>query len=127
MQRGLAFVFSLIGYLGTFLYGFFRAVPERLQLVLDSYLLSVILLFLVNFVFRIKASGHACSVTGPLALLVYFTGLIYLIPCLAAEALIFFASLRTGRHTLKQLIQGMAVALVSFGVAVTLHHFYGGL
>ena len=126
-QRKLAFIFSLIGYIAVFAFCHIRAVPERLMLIADGYLASVILLFIINFVFKIKASGHACSITGPLALSVYLTGLIALVPCLALEAVSFWASVRTGRHTLKQLLQGAGTALLAFGIALGLHVLFGGL
>ena len=126
-QRKLAFLFSLVGYVAVFVFCHLRAVPERLMLIADAYMASVALLFVINFLFIIKASGHSCSVTGPLALLVYLTGPIALLPCLAVEILSFWASVRTGRHTLKQLIQGAAVAVLAFGITWALHHFLGGL
>ena len=126
-QRKLAFLFSLIGYVAVFVFCHLRAAPERLMLIADAYLASVILLFVINFIFKIKASGHSCSITGPLALLVYLTGLIALVPCLLLEAVSFWASIRTGRHTLKQLLQGAGTALVAFGIALALHFLFGGL
>ena len=127
LQRKMAFLFSLAGYIAVFVFGHLRMVPERLMLIIDSYLASLILLFIINFIIKIKASGHSCSVTGPLALSVYLTGLIALVPCLLLEALSFWASVRTGRHTLKQLIQGSGTALLAFGITLALHYFFGGL
>ena len=126
-QRSLAFLFSLIGYIGTFLYGHIHGVPEKLLLILDSYLASLLLLSFINYVIRIKASGHACSVAGPLVLFVYFAGWVSLIPCLAIEVLSCWASHRTKRHTLSQLLLGTAAALCAFGIAWLLHHLFGEL
>ena len=120
MQRRLAFVFSLIGYVGTFVYGRAAFVSRELKLIHMCYLLSAVILAVLNYIFKIKASGHACSVTGPLALSIYFIGWAALGPCLVIEAASFWASLRTRRHTSMQLISGILTALASFGACVWL-------
>ena len=120
LQRRLAFVFSLIGYVGTFVYGRAALVSGELKLIHMCYLLSALILAVLNFVFKIKASGHACSVTGPLALSVYFFGWAALAPCLVIEACSFWASLRTRRHTPSQLFLGIITALAAFGACMGL-------
>ncbi len=43
-----------------------------------TYLLSGVAIALFSFVFHIKGSGHACGVSGPVAILSFFLGLPYL-------------------------------------------------
>lgn len=117
LQRKLAFVFTFVGYLAALLYGLIRGVSGDLQLVFNAYFISAAALAVLNYVFKIKASGHSCSVTGPLVLCVYYLGIWTLIPCLALEGLSFWASLRTGRHTVLQLLLGMLTALCAFGIS----------
>ena len=117
LQRKLAFVFTFIGYLAALLYGLIRGVPAELQLVFNAYFISAVVLAVINYVFKIKASGHSCSVTGPLVLCVYFLGFWTILPCLAVEGLCFWASLRTRRHTIPQLLLGMLTALCAFGIS----------
>lgn len=119
-QRKTAFVFSLVGYIGTYIYGRAASVSPELMLILTSYLLSAIILAVLNYLCKIKASGHACSITGPLALCVYFIGWISLAPCLVIEVLSFWASLQTGRHTWPQLLTGAVTALAAFGGSLIL-------
>lgn len=114
MQRRLAFVFTFIGYLIAWGYGHIQSVPGKLLLIYDTYFYSVILLLVLNFIFKVKASGHACSVSGPLALSVYFMGIASVFPCLFIEAASFWASVKSKRHTPQQFVIGAAVAVISF-------------
>lgn len=113
-QRRLAFLFTFLGYLVAWMYGYIWDLPEELILIYDTYFLSVILLLFLNFVVKIKASGHACSVSGPLVLSIYYIGAALILPCLLIEVVSFWASMKTKRHTLKQLIIGAVVAVAAF-------------
>lgn len=113
-QRKIAFVFTFIGYLAGMLYGWISHVPARLQLIFNSYFLTVAVLFVINFLFKIKASGHSASVTGPLLFCVVYIGWIALAPCLLIEAASFWASLRTKRHTMTQLLIGALIPAAAF-------------
>lgn len=113
-QRRLAFVFTFIGYLLAWAYGHLQGVSDKLLLIYDTYFFSVVLLVVLNFIFRIKASGHACSVTGPLALSIYLIGAASILPCIILEAVSCWASLQSKRHTFKQIIIGAAAAVIAF-------------
>ncbi|MFB0920082.1 MAG: recombinase family protein [Oscillospiraceae bacterium] len=69
-------------------------------------------------IIMILASGHACSITGPLILMVYFIGWKCVLPCLALFALIIWASLNLKRHTPKELITGSFSAVIAFAISL---------
>ena len=112
-QRDLAFILSAAGYAAAWLCGIIFFHNPLLTGVYSIYLLSVILLLVANKVLHKRASGHACSVTGPLVLCCWFLGADWLIPCSVLYALIFWASLKTRRHTKRELIYGTMICLLS--------------
>lgn len=113
-QRSLAFLFTLAGYTGGAAYAFASGVGDGLLLIFLTYFLSVLILILLQKGFHQRASGHACSMTGPLILLSYFIGWWCVLPCAAVFAVIIWASLKLRRHTPKELILGSLTAAVSF-------------
>ena len=112
-QRDMAFVFSVLGYVGAWLCGLFFLHNRTLTLIFSIYLLSVLFLLLANKVFHWKASGHICSITGPLLLCCWFLGPIWLLPGLILYALIFWASLITKRHSVSDLLLGSLLCLLA--------------
>ncbi len=121
-QRRLAFVFSLVGYIALWVYSRIAKVNREMSLICDTYFFSVLLLSIINFVFKIKASGHACGISGPLLLSVHFMGWVSAFPCLALGIISFWASVKSGRHTLKQLFAGTLTAAAAFsGSLIKLH------
>lgn len=111
-QRRLAIWMAVIGYVAGILYALAAAVPERLMLIYLAYLFSGCLILLFNKGIKIKASGHACGVAGPLALLVYLLGSAALLG-LPILALVYWASLRMGRHTWPELLLGSVLPLIA--------------
>ena len=73
-----------------------------------EYLISGVVIFFINKCFGFRASGHACGVAGPVALMVYF-GIKALLPGVLVLALTFWASLKMKRHTAEQLLGGTAI------------------
>ena len=69
-------------------------------------------------VLKIRASGHSGGVVGPTALLVLFVGLEAIFYCLALILLVFWASLKTKRHSLSQLLWGSMIPLVALFLAI---------
>ena len=62
--------------------------------------------------FKVKASGYACGIVGPVLLFLYFR--LY-IPAIIGTVLIlpvYISSVRTKQHTLPQLIGGSAIPAV---------------
>lgn len=113
-QRDLAFILSLIGYIAAVIYGVAVHVSQGLLFIYLTYLISVVLLTVFNKIIKLRASGHACSITGPLILTIYFIGWKCFIWCLALFALIAWASLTLKRHTPKELIFGSTTAVIAF-------------
>ncbi len=122
-QRNLAFVFSAIGYTGGVVYASVAGVNTSLAVIFWTYFISVIFLTLLNKVIRVKASGHACSIAGPIGLVCYFLPPILIPVCLLLYGVIFWASVRMGRHTVREFILGSVtspLALVLVAVTATL-------
>lgn len=117
-QRRLAFVFSVIGYTLAALWAFASHVTPQLMLLCLTYFFSVILLTLCNKGLHLRASGHACSVTGPLVLLVYLVSWKLCLPCVACGAMIAWSSLYLRRHTAGELAAGCLVCVLSFLLAL---------
>lgn len=117
-QRKLAFFFSMAGYSAAFVWSLAAGVGKEIQLICSTYFLSVVLLIICNKGFHFRASGHACSVTGPLLLLVYFVGWKSILPCVAAAALIVWSSLVLKRHTCRELAGGAVACVIAFAVSL---------
>ena len=116
-QRTLAIDFAVSGYIGGSLSAILLRAPKSLWIIYLSYLLSGILVMLTNKLFHFRASGHACGVAGPFAILVYFEQPFgfYGIPVLA---LVFLSSLQLKRHTILQLICGAVIPIVALGIVI---------
>ena len=117
-QRDLAFVLSLVSYAAAWCGGLLGGMNGRLVLIYTVYFFSVLLLLLLNKALGLRASGHACSVTGPIIVAcAYFGGWGALIG-LPLYAAIFWASLRSGRHTAKELLLGTASCEAAYLLAL---------
>lgn len=120
-QRSLAMLFAVGGYVLGYLFCLAADAPTGLQMIYLDYLLSGMVIFVFNQVLHLKASGHACGVAGPAALLTYF-GLPALIPGAILLALAWWASLIMKRHTVWQLLGG---SLIPVGVLAVLWLAFG--
>lgn len=94
-QRKLAMLMAVAGYVAGAVMGIVCVVPKGLMQIYLIYLISGVLTLLFNKVFKIKASGHACGIAGPVAYLVYFVGWPALAGCIVL-AMAYWASLRHG-------------------------------
>lgn len=111
-QRSLAMIFSFAGYLLGTIVAFIFSAPIELKIIYLEYLLCGIGMLLLNKAFKVKASGHACGIVGPMLLFIYF-GLY--IPAIVGTVLVlpvYISSVRTKQHTLPQLIGGSAIPAV---------------
>jgi len=111
-QRSLAMIFSFAGYLLGTLTAFVFSAPIELKIIYLEYLLCGIGMLLLNKVFKIKASGHACGIVGPVLLLSYFR--LYISAIIGAVLIIpvYISSIRTKRHSPAQLICGSIIPAV---------------
>jgi len=119
-QRYLAFLLSLIGYTSAIIYGLISHVSKGLMLIYMTYFFSIVILTVFNKVIHLRASGHACSIAGPLIALIYFIGWKSILPCVVLFAFIIWSSLSLKRHTLKEMVTGSLSAMISFAVSLLL-------
>lgn len=116
-QRTLALIFAVAGYIFGCLITIFIQAPKNIWIIYLCYLLSGIFVVLSNKLFHFKASGHACGVTGPFTLLLYFGQScgFFGIPILA---LTWLSSLYMKRHTNLQLIVGAVIPSISLVIVL---------
>ena len=115
-QRSLAMIFSFVGYLLGTAAAFAFSAPAELKIIYLEYLLCGIGMLLLNKVFKIKASGHACGIVGPVIMLFYFRmyipaalGILLILP-------VYISSVRTKQHTVSQLIVGSCIPAVMLAI-----------
>jgi hypothetical protein len=117
-SRSLAFITSAIGYIVGTLYAFISGAANDLKFIFCGYLFALIFLTAFNKILKLKASGHACGILGPLLYAVYFFGLGWLIPCAAVGCAVVWASVYRGSHTPKELLLGGMCAIVGFCIGL---------
>ena len=113
-QRNMAFIFNFLSYLAAMLIGYCMGCTRMLQWILNGYFLAVLILTIVNKVFKIRASGHACSCTFPYLILSYYFGAYVTVICLILYLAEFWASVELKRHTIKEFLGGTIVAWIVF-------------
>ena len=121
-QRSLAMYFSTVGYVAVFIYGLIAGVGTGLMHIYAGYLFSVVIILIGNKVFKVRISGHACSVSGPLVYSGYFLGIWGIIVGVVCWGVILWASLAMKRHTFKEFLLGTLTCLVSFTVGWLIFH-----
>lgn len=104
-QRRLAMLTAVAGYLAGNVYAAIAGVPAPLWWVYLTYLLSGVLILVFNKLVRVRASGHACGVAGPVMLVAYAFGP-WALAGFALLALVFYVSIKMKRHTMPQLVLG---------------------
>lgn len=110
-QRNTAILFSVVGYVGGFLYAVFAGGTGFERVLLGTYLVSGIALALCT-VGHYKASGHACGCSGPVAMLSLFISPWFLLGYVLLTPVIW-SSLRLKRHTPWQLIAGAVIPVLA--------------
>lgn len=120
-QRSLAMYLSAVGYLGVVIYGIAAGCTEGLRTIQLTYLLSVVLLLVLNKLLHVKASGHACSVSGPILLLCIYVGAVGVAVGLVLWSVIFWASVRMRHHTPKEYLIGSTVPIVAYVLSFLLY------
>ena len=121
-QRTLAMYFSTVGYVAVFVYGLIASVGTGLMHIYAGYLFSVVIILVSNKVFKVRVSGHACSVSGPLVYSGYFLGVWGIVVGAVCWGAILWASLAMKRHTFKEFLLGTLTCLVSFTVGWLIFH-----
>lgn len=118
-QRTLALIFAVAGYIMGFVSALIMNAPSDVLIIYISYMISGLLVAVANKVFHFKASGHACGVTGPFMLLVYFGQTIGFIG-LGVLLMAWLASIYMKRHTWAQLLAGTAIPFAALGFVLIL-------
>lgn len=113
MKRKLAFILSIMGYIAAFLVSILRGAVPNLVYIDAVYLCSVVVLTLLNVCTPWHASGHACSIVGPIALLACFFGWRAILAGGTVIALSFWSSVYLGRHTVREYLLGALSPLLS--------------
>lgn len=116
-QRTLALIFAVAGYLLGCLFAALLGAPRDVWFIYLSYMLSGSFVALFNKVFHFRASGHACGVSGPFMLLVYFGQPIGYIG-IAVLALVWAVSLYMKRHTTAQYVVGALIPFAALAILV---------
>lgn len=113
MKRKLAFILSIMGYIAAFICSILRGAVPNLAYIDAVYLCSVLVLTLLNVCTPWHASGHACSIVGPIALLACFFGWQAILAGALIVALSFWSSVYLKRHTVREYLLGAISPLVS--------------
>lgn len=117
-SRSLAFVTSAVGYVVGTVYAFASGATADLKFIFCGYMIALVALTVFNKVFKMKASGHACGILGPLLYAVYFFGLAWLIPCIAVGAAVVWSSIYRKSHTPRELVLGGLCAAFGFCIGL---------
>jgi len=117
-QRALAINFAVAGYVGSCLSALALKAPRSVRVIYLTYLLSGVLILLSNKLLHFRASGHACGVAGPCAILVCFgePAGYWGIPILA---LAWLSSLSMKRHTAAQLLGGTLIPIAALAIVIS--------
>ena len=121
-QRSMAMYFSVVGYVAVFVFGLVAGVGTGLMHIYAGYLFSVVIILIGNKVFKVRISGHACSVSGPMVYSAYFLGIWGIIVGIICWAVILWASLVMKRHTFCEFVLGTLTCLLSFAVSWLIFH-----
>ena len=123
-ERKTAFLFSALSYGSGWIVSFVMQ-NRPLLLLFTIYTLSVGLLLLWNKGFGVRASGHGCSVVGPLALSALYLGWWTLLPGAVVYAAIFWSSRRLGRHTAREFLLGSGLCLLAMVLSAGIFFLLG--
>ena len=116
LERVLAIAFSLLGYLLGVAFALIGGGTKTELTLYFTYLISGLLTAICSFVFKFKASGHACGVSGPAAMLSMYMGPVYALS-FAVLVPVYISSLKLERHTLSQLIAGTIIPVIALVAA----------
>lgn len=116
-QRNLAFVFSFAGYGGAVICSILRNAIPNLLYIAVVYLISVVILTLFNLLSPWHASGHGCSLMGPILLVCLFMGW-YAVPAgILLYAASLWASVYMKRHTVREFLLGSLSSTLAAAIA----------
>ena len=111
-QRNLAILYSVTGYVAGTIYCTLAKTSYSLWLIFLTYFISGVMIFLSMAVFHIKASGHACGITGPMILAAFLHmpfWWLFILPYVLA----MIASVQMKRHTVTEFILGGIIPVIA--------------
>lgn len=111
-QRNLAMLFAVGGYIFGCVTNLFLNAPIQLWVIYLEYLLSGLLILIINKAFRLRASAHACGVAGPAVMLAYFGIPAALIIGTVLYVAAFWSSLCMKRHSWQQFVGGTVIPIL---------------
>ncbi len=112
---------AVIGYMGGITVALITSLPDKLKVIYFTYFFSGVLILVFNKLLKIKASGHACGVVGPMEILVYCLGPWALLGMLILS-FVYWASLKMERHTVSQLCWGSVIPVVALFISYEMYH-----
>lgn len=110
-QRNLAIVFSVLGYIGGFLFALLARGTSTEKVLFGTYLISGCALAVCTCM-HYKASGHACGCSGPVAMLSVYICPWFLFGYLLLTPVIW-SSVKLKRHTVSQLLVGSVIPVLA--------------
>lgn len=119
-QRILAMIFAVTGYVLGCLCNLIFSSSVGVWVIFLEYLLSGLIVFIFNKLFKLKISGHACGIAGPIALFLYFGLYVQAVIGMLFFVAVYISSLRIKRHTIWQLLGGSAIPIVVIGLLTIL-------
>ena len=121
-ERKLAFVISIFSYGAAVACSVARDAVPNLLFISVVYFASVLILTLFNTLTPWRASGHACSIAGPILLICLFVGW-YAIPIGAVLYVAsFWASVYMKRHTVREFLLGTLSAALAAVICYFIVH-----
>jgi len=118
-QRKLAIIFSMAGYVIGFCLCFLITTSQELKVMFLTYLLSASLIGLFTFVIKLKASGHACGMMGPIAYLSYFVSP-WCLTLMFGLIFIYWPAIKLKRHNIFELILGTVFPVIAMFISIAI-------
>ncbi len=115
-QRDLAIIVSMISAMTGLWWATVNSFSNESKLIISSYLLASIFIYLFSKYTTINASGHACGTTGPIIYLLFFIGQWAWLGILVL-IVVYWSSMKMKRHTIEELLYGSFCALMAFILA----------
>ncbi len=116
-SRVLAIILSVISYSAGVVFCLLAKVSEIQQIIYFTYFFSGLAMLFLNLIFRVKASGHLCGITGPVTVMIWFLGIQYL-PLILLSFLVGWSSIKLKRHELRELIIGFFIPVIAMLISI---------
>lgn len=119
-ERKLAFIFSIGGYVIGLLISIFFNISSIQKLLYLTYFFSGLILAVFNYLLRVRASGHMCGISGPIALSIYLFGWKYTAIFALILFLVGWSSVKLKRHKYTELFFGFLVPILAMLISLAI-------